>query len=70
MQSISLYTKQAAASSLRKDLPPYVFIISMSHQNSFKKWCSSGVISAISCHEIIDFTGFSGTSQDTAVAYE
>ena len=43
--------------------------LSLSFQGSFKKWCSSGVVSAISYCEIIDFTGFSGTFQDTAVAY-
>ena len=36
----------------------------------FQKWCSSGVVSTISCHVIIDFTGFSRTFQDTAVANE
>ena len=36
----------------------------------FQKWCSSGVVSALLLHETIDFTGFSGTFQDTAVAHE
>ena len=36
----------------------------------FQKWCSSGVVSAFPLHESIDFTGFSGTFQDTAVADE
>ena len=35
----------------------------------FQKWCSSGVVSALVLRETIDFTGFSGTFQDTAVAY-
>ena len=34
----------------------------------FQKWCSSGVASAISRHETIDFTDFSGTFRDTAAA--
>ena len=34
----------------------------------FQKWCSSGVVSAFLLHETIDFTDFSGTFQDTAVA--
>jgi hypothetical protein len=42
----------------------------MSFQDSFKKWCSSGVVSTISRHEITDFTGFSRTFQDIAVADE
>ena len=40
---------------------------------SFKalsKWCSSGVVSAFPFLKTIDFTGFSGTFQDTAVANE
>ena len=36
----------------------------------FQKWCSSGVVSAFLLRETIDFTGFSGTFQDTAVADE
>jgi len=36
----------------------------------FQKWCSSGVVSALPCCESIDFTGFSGIFQDTAVADE
>ena len=36
----------------------------------FLKWCSSGVVSAVPLHKTIDFTGFSGTFQDTAVADE
>ncbi len=35
-----------------------------------QKWCSIGVVSAILTHETIDFKGFSGTFQDTAVADE
>ena len=42
----------------------------MPHQDSFKKWCSSGVVSAISRRKIIDFTGFSGPFQDTPVTLE
>ena len=34
----------------------------------FQKWCSSGVVSAFSLREAIDFTGLSGIFQDTAVA--
>ena len=34
----------------------------------FQKWGSSGVVSAFWLRETIDFTGFSGTFQDTAVA--
>lgn len=33
----------------------------------FQKWCSSGVVSAFRRRETIDFTGFFGTFQDTAV---
>ena len=36
----------------------------------FRKWCSSGVVSAFSLRETLDFTGFSGTFKDTAVAYK
>ena len=36
----------------------------------FQKWCSSGVVSALMLRKTIDFTGFSGTFQDTAVANE
>ena len=36
----------------------------------FQKWCSSGVVSAFPHSEIIDFTGFCGILQDTAVAHE
>ena len=36
----------------------------------FQKWCSSGVVSAFLFRKPIDFTGFSGTFQDTAVADE
>ena len=52
--------------------PQYMFVTNsyLSFQDSFKKWCSSGVVSAISRCEIIDFTGFSGTFQDTAVTYK
>ena len=42
----------------------FIFVIS----RLFQKWCSSGVVSALLNREIIDFTGFSGTFQDTAVA--
>ena len=44
----------------------FVFVIS----RLFQKWCSSGVVSTISRRETIDFTGFSGTFQDTAVTDE
>ena len=43
-------------------------IISSSFQDSFKKWCSSGVVSAVLNCEAIDFTDFPGAFQDTAVA--
>ena len=33
----------------------------------FRKWCNSGVVSAFSLRETLDFTGFSGTFQDTDV---
>ena len=36
----------------------------------FRKWCSSGVVSAFSLRETLDFTGFSGIFKDTAVAYK
>lgn len=36
----------------------------------FQKWGSCGVVSTSPCQEIIDFTGFSRTFQDTAVADE
>ena len=36
----------------------------------FRKWCSSGVVSAFSLRETLDFTGFSGIFKDTAVAHE
>ena len=36
----------------------------------FQKWCSSGVVSALMLRKTIDFTGFSGTFQDIAVADE
>ena len=36
----------------------------------FQKWCSNGVVSAFPLRETIDFTGFLGTFQDTAVAYK
>ena len=39
----------------------------MSYQGSFKK---NGIVSAILNREVIDFTGFSRTFQDTAVADE
>ena len=48
----------------------FVIILYSSHQGSFKKWCSSDIVSAISRHEIIDFTGFSGVFQDIAVTNE
>ena len=38
----------------------------MSYQSSFP----SGVVNTLTCHEIIDFTGFSGTFQHSAVADE
>ena len=56
-----------AALKLNKYL---LLFLSSSHQDSSKKWCSSGVVSAASRHEILDFTGFSGTFQDIAVADE
>ena len=34
----------------------------------FQKWCSSGVVSAFLLCKTIDFTGFCGIFQDTAVA--
>ena len=34
----------------------------------FQKWCSSGVVSAFLLRETLDFTGFCGIFQDTAVA--
>ena len=40
----------------------------MLFQGSFKKWCSSGVVSTSLSRTIIDFMGFSGILQDTAVA--
>lgn len=48
------------------------FLLFLSYQgsNQNSKWCSNGVVSALPRHENIDFTGFSGTFQDTAVAYE
>ena len=51
-------------------LPLLYHIICLPYQGSLKKWCSSGVVSAVPLHEIIDFTGFLGTFQDTAVADE
>ena len=33
----------------------------------FQKWCSSGVVSAFLLRKALDFTGFCGTFQDTAV---
>ena len=36
----------------------------------FQKWCSSGVVSAFLLRKTIDFTGFFGTFQDTAVTNE
>lgn len=36
----------------------------------FQKWCGSSVTSVILKREIIDFTGFSGKLQNTAVADE
>ena len=59
-----------AALKLNKLQNVLVTIFSSSHQGPFKKWCNSGVVSAISHHEIVDYTGFPGTFQDTAVAYE
>lgn len=44
----------------------YSYIIS----RLFQKWCNSGVVSAFSHCKIIDFIGFSGTSQDIVVADE
>ena len=43
-----------------------IFVIS----RLFQKWCSSGVVSAISRRETIDFTGCSETFQNIAVADE
>ena len=40
------------------------------HSKLFQKWCSSGVVGAFLFRKTIDFTGFSGTFQDTAVAAE
>lgn len=37
------------------------------HSKLFQKWCSSGVVGAFLFRKTIDFTGFSGTFQDTAV---
>ena len=34
----------------------------------FQKWCSSGAVNALPYRRVIDFTGFSRTFQDTAVA--
>lgn len=49
-------------------------ISSFSHFNVIsrlsQKWCSSGVASTLHRCESIDFTGFSETSQDTAVAHK
>lgn len=42
--------------------------LNSSHIKAFSKWYSSDVISAVLPHETIDFTGFSGTFQDIAVA--
>ena len=38
--------------------------------NPIQKWCGSGVVSAFPCLKTIDFPGFSGTFQDTAMADE
>ena len=50
---------------------PY-FIFSHNHIISrlFQKWCSSGVVNAFFHCKIIDFKGFFGFLQDTAVADE
>lgn len=39
------------------------------HSKLFQKWCSSGVVGAFLFRKTIDFTGFSGTFQDTAMGY-
>ena len=36
----------------------------------FQKWCSSSVVSALLFRRTIDFTSFSGTFQDIAVAHK
>ncbi|MCM1190015.1 MAG: hypothetical protein NC541_12050, partial [bacterium] len=50
----------------QKFILSFLFVIS----RLFQKWCSSGVVSALACHEIIDFTGFFRTFYNTAVAHE
>ncbi|MFR8261665.1 hypothetical protein [Frisingicoccus sp.] len=51
-------------------LPPVISLYFHVISRLFQKWCSSGVVSAFPLREIIDFTGFFGTFQDTAVADE
>ena len=48
--------------------PPFFFVISRLYSKS--KWCSSGVVNAFFKSKTIDFTGFSGIFQDTAVTNE
>ena len=44
------------------------FILVIVISRLFQKWCSSGVVSTSLSRTIIDFIGFSGILQDTAVA--
>ena len=52
---------------LRQPLLITVVLLTYQGSNPKLKWCSSGAVSAISHSEIIDFTGFYGTFQDTTM---
>jgi hypothetical protein len=57
------YIQQAAIPLLRNIAACVLIYRNLSHQGSFK----NGVVSAFPLRETIDFTGFWGTFQDTAV---
>ena len=64
--TIFRYIKQRAASLFLGSCRLSYLYIFMSFQGSFK----NGVVSAFPLRKIVDFTGFFGTFQDTAVIYE
>lgn len=66
------FTSQSHIFRLLQNFQTNSFFLFLSYQgsNQNSKWHSNGVVCALSCYKIIDFTGISGKFQDTAVADE
>jgi len=63
---IHIITKHLSKFYNNEKLISFLFFLVISRL--FQKWCGNGVVSALFCHEIIDFTAFSRILQNVAVA--